>query len=318
MFTISVIIPAYNAEQYIEKSIQSALKQPEVYEVVVIDDGSSDDTLKLSRLIQKTNSKVKIYNHKNGANKGRSASRNLGVNRAICNYIAFLDADDYYLANRFTNDKSIFEGSENIDGVYNAIGVHFYRRTSESEKKNLLLTTISRKIEPEQLFDVLMSGKDGYFSIDGLTIKQSVFNEVGYFNEGLCVSEDTEFFYKLALKCTLVGGLLNKPVAMRGVHENNVFNNKGLYSKNEIKMYESLYSWTSKNDFSIETIERFLERIWISHFNQDKSLLNYIKHWFVLLWHNPQTFFTILPLKYFPLVRLRRKYFSFFFSRKQK
>ena len=135
LFTISIIIPAYNAERFIEKAILSALQQEDVFEVIVVNDGSIDATLSVIENLQKQHDKIKIYCHENGINKGRSATRNLGIQKATGNYIAFLDADDFYLENRFVNDKKVFNENENVDGVYNAIGVHFYREATEAENK---------------------------------------------------------------------------------------------------------------------------------------------------------------------------------------
>ncbi len=107
--SISVIIPAYNVESFIEKAIMSAIQQSEVNEVVVINDGSTDKTLQIIENLKNSNPKIKIFHHKNRSNQGRSASRNLGIKEATGNYIAFLDADDFYLSNRFSKDQIIFE-----------------------------------------------------------------------------------------------------------------------------------------------------------------------------------------------------------------
>ena len=115
IFSISVIIPAYNVEPFIEKAINSAILQSSVEEVVVIDDGSTDNTLKIVKTMQSLNTKIKIFHHKYSLNQGRSASRNLGIKNAAANYIAFLDADDFYLENRFKNDNQIFEEHKEIE-----------------------------------------------------------------------------------------------------------------------------------------------------------------------------------------------------------
>ena len=132
-FCVSVVIPAYNAERFIEKSIKSALEQPEVSEVLIVDDGSTDNTESILKKLIAQYQKLKVYYHSGKSNKGRSASRNLGILKAKANYIAFLDADDFYLPNRFLNDKKIFAENNTIEGVYNAIGVHFYRKASNKE-----------------------------------------------------------------------------------------------------------------------------------------------------------------------------------------
>ena len=158
-FSVSVIIPVYNGEQFIKKAIISAVNQPEVAEVIVINDGSTDNTQNIIKKLQLTNSKIKFYQHKNNENKGRSASRNLGIKKALSKYLAFLDADDYYLKERFLSDKEKFQSNIDIDGVYNAVGFHFYREVSKTEQKTLKLNTVIKNIDPNDLFEVLMSGK---------------------------------------------------------------------------------------------------------------------------------------------------------------
>ena len=81
-FSVSVIIPVYNCESFIEKAIESVLLQPEVFEIIVVNDGSTDDSLSLIEALQKEDDRIKIYHHKNAENKGRSATRNLGIQKA--------------------------------------------------------------------------------------------------------------------------------------------------------------------------------------------------------------------------------------------
>lgn len=313
-FLVSVIIPVYNCERYLEKAISSVLQQPEVSEIVVVNDGSTDTTQNILETLQKQNPKIKIYHHENNSNKGRSASRNLAIKKATANYIAFLDADDYYLPNRFVSDKKIFQTDDNVDGVYNAIGANFYREASKNEQKQLELFTVREKIEPEELFNVLLSGKKGHFSIDGLTVKKEIFENTGYFTESLVVAEDTELIFKMALKCHLEAGVIDKPLAIRGVHDDNVFNREDLYEENLIKMYESLFFWTAKNKVSTKKIDTLLKWIWMMEYKKEKRMLNNMKYWFFLFFNNPRLLFSMLSVKYFPVVRLRQKILPFLYK----
>jgi glycosyltransferase involved in cell wall biosynthesis len=310
-FRVSVIIPVYNAEKFIEKAILSALQQTEVDEVIVVNDGSKDNTLKIVETIQKTNPNIKLFHHNNKVNKGRSASRNLGIKNSSSNFIAFLDADDFYLKNRFTSDKKMFQENKEIDGVYNAIGVHFYRKYSKEEQDRLELTTVTRQVAPDILFEVLLKGKLGHFSIDGLTVKKSVFHSIGYFSESLVVSEDTELIFKLALKCHLEAGIIDKPLAIRGVHESNVFNSESEYKKYGIKMYESLLFWSTKNQIQFKKIDEILNIIWFKKFNEKRSLVKNIGYWRYLFFKSPRLLFSKLSVKYFPIIRLRKKLLPF-------
>lgn len=314
-FSISVIIPVYNGDRFIEKAVKSAIEQPEVFEIVLINDGSTDRTLQIIEKLQCKFPLIKTFHHRNKENKGRSASRNLGIKKASGNYIAFLDADDFYLANRFSNDKKIFQEKSEVDGVYNAIGAHFYREASKEEINELKLFTVNEKINQEDLFNVLISGKQGYFSIDGLTVKRSVFDEVGYFNEELVVAEDTDLIWKMALKCHLEGGIIDKPVAMRGVHDKNVFNRNELYEIYDLKLYESMYVWSVKNKVNIKIVEGFLERIWILIYKKKRPLYCYLNYWLRLNLKTPRLLFSFLGIKYFPVVRLRKKLFAFLYTK---
>jgi glycosyltransferase involved in cell wall biosynthesis len=114
--SVSVIIPVYNAAAYVNKAVESALMQPEVAEILLIEDGSTDNSLAICKTIAEKNDKVKLLFHKNNTNKGAGESRNLGVKNAKSDFIAFLDADDYFLPGRFEAEKKMFT-DENVDGV---------------------------------------------------------------------------------------------------------------------------------------------------------------------------------------------------------
>lgn len=312
-FSLSVVIPAYNVEKFIYKAIYSALDQVEVKEVIVVNDGSTDNTLKIVETIAEAHPKIKLYHHNNYANKGRSASRNLGIKKATGKYIAFLDADDFYLPNRFKNDKVIFQEKGEVDGVYNAIGAHFYRNSPVREQNQLDLYTVSQEIDNKVLFETLLSGTEGHFSIDGLTVKRSIFDKVGYFTETLVVMEDTELIWKMAIKCHLKTGIIDKPLAMRGVHEDNVFNREDLYKEYRVKMHESLFFWAGKNRIPLKKMDLLLNSIWVLKFKKEDGLIRNLKYWAYLFFKNPRTLFTLLGIKYFPIIRLRKKLFPFLY-----
>ncbi len=313
-FKVSVIIPAFNASLYIEKAIMSALSQKEVDEVLVINDGSTDGTKDIVNALVVKFPKVKFLTHENEINKGRSASRNLGIETAKSEFIAFLDADDFYLENRFDIDKTIFKSDSKCDGVYNAVGFLFYNYSlSETYNKDNLYTV--RKIVPSsELFEGLLHGTFGHFQIDGLTVRKSLFIKTGLFNNGLAVGEDTDIFWKMALVGKLHTGEINKPVAMRGVHESNVFYRDDIYDEYRYKIYESIIYWCSRNSISLNLIDEILKRLWIIIHADKQSLSTEIKSWRKQFLGNPRILFSYLSMKYFPIVRRRKKIFSFFYN----
>lgn len=89
---VSVIIPLYNSASYIEKCVRSCLEQTyENIEVIVIDDGSTDDGLDVVKKIASKDGRVRFFHKKNG---GVSSARNMGIEKSKGEYICFVDADD--------------------------------------------------------------------------------------------------------------------------------------------------------------------------------------------------------------------------------
>lgn len=310
MLKVSVIIPAYNVAEYIEKAIKSALIQDEVEEVIVVDDGSSDNTRQIIENLQATHPKIKLFTHEDNKNQGRAASRNLALKKASMPYIAFLDADDFFLEKRFEAENKIFSNDSSVEGVYNAIGVHFYRTYTKEEFSELSLVTLSEPIPPDLLFQTLLHAKKGYFSIDGLTIKKEVLDKIGFFEEHLVVAEDTEWLLKMTLKCKLVPGNISSPVAKRGVHDFNVFNQNELYIYHRQKKFESLIKWSLKN--KIENYKINLLVYWLFHFRykQKYSLKDNMIYWLYVLRTNPQLIVSKIAIKNCPLIRKRRQIFN--------
>lgn len=91
--TISVIVPVYNGEQYLSQCIESILGQTyPAIEVILINDGSKDSSLKICREYEKKDNRLKVYDIPNG---GVSRARNFGLSVATGDYIAFVDCDDF-------------------------------------------------------------------------------------------------------------------------------------------------------------------------------------------------------------------------------
>lgn len=312
--SLSVIIPAFNAERFIEKTILSVLAQPEVDEIVIINDGSTDKTEVIISELVKGDDKVVVLNHPNNANMGRSATRNVGIQNAKGNLIAFLDADDFYLEGRFKRDIEIFKDHLDCDGVYNAVGFHYYANSTLSEETKNELYTVRRPIEPSELFEGLLNGKFGHFQIDGLTVKKSLFEKIGLFNENLEVAEDTDIFWKMALKGKLLTGVIDQAVAMRVVHDSNVFYREDIYNGNRYKVYESIISWSLSNGISLKTIDEIFRRVWIIKHSEKLSIHLEIAYWFKQCFSQPRVLFSFLSIKYFPIVRKRKAIFSFFYK----
>ncbi|SIQ04781.1 Glycosyltransferase involved in cell wall bisynthesis [Chryseobacterium sp. RU37D] len=224
---ISVIIPVYNAEKYVTQAVESALQFEEVFEIILVEDKSPDNALEVCRLLEEKHSRVKLFQHPDKENHGAGPTRNLGLEKVTGDFIAFLDADDYYLPNRFDAEKELFKDPK-VEGVYGALGVHYYSEKAKEQYYDIFgdrLTTVYKMHDPKDVFpgQINMRGSFGLFSIDTLTIRRDALVKKlhPFFKTHLRLHQDTEFLFRLSYYLDLYPGILDKAVAVRGVHENN-------------------------------------------------------------------------------------------------
>ena len=114
MVKVSIIIPAYNGDRYIEEAIASVLAQTYTdYEIIVVDDGSTDNT---PQIVKQYGEQIKYFSQ---TNQGVAASRNLGLAKAKGEYIAFLDQDDLFLPHKLTSQVVLLEQNSSL-GIANS------------------------------------------------------------------------------------------------------------------------------------------------------------------------------------------------------
>jgi glycosyltransferase involved in cell wall biosynthesis len=271
---ISVIIPVYNAENYISKAVESALQFDEVSEIILVEDKSPDNALLACEKLTEKYERVKLYQHPDKQNHGAGASRNLGIQKATGDFIAFLDADDYFLPNRFDAEKELFQDLK-VEGVYGAIGVHYYSEKAKEQYYKVFgdrLTTVYKKHNSKEVFPGLlnMKGSFGLFSLDGLTIRKSSMSKVGpFFKTRLRLHQDTEFIFRLSYYLNLYPGILNNAVAIRGVHENNritqVDTGKIKPSSTRVLLWNEVYIWAENEPSLPYNIKKHIERTYRSY-----------------------------------------------------
>lgn len=204
----SVIIPLYNKEKYVEKALHSVLNQTfKEFEVIVVDDGSTDHSLdKVQKFNPELNSgsKVQIVEQQNS---GVSIARNNGVAQAIYDYIAFLDADDWWEPT-FLEEMAKLISSFPKAGIYGSN--YFYIK---NKQKRIVNIGVNRDFQ---------SGYINYFGVYAKTLamplwtgavvlRKDVFNEMQGFKPNLKLGEDFDLWIRIALKYPVV--FLNKSLS---------------------------------------------------------------------------------------------------------
>lgn len=246
-----MIVPVYNAAEWLEDAVSSIVDQEYVREVILCEDGSSDNSLAVSEVLAEANRKVKLVRHPDGKNHGAGASRNIGVVNAQCDFVAFLDADDVCLPNRFNQPMSLLKQNPVADGVYEAIGTIFQNEQAQDKWDALNwgeLTTVRKVLQPEELFYFLVMWEAGHFSLDGLLIKKELFLKVGGFDESLRLGEDSCFCMKAAALGGLAPGRLSEPVALRRLHDSNsIFRHRGDTLAQQLSGWRSMNEWVKES-----------------------------------------------------------------------
>ncbi|MGK6342229.1 glycosyltransferase family 2 protein [Chryseobacterium sp. DT-3] len=267
---ISVIIPVYNAEEYVSQAVESALQFEEVYEVVLIEDKSPDNALQVCRKLAEQYDRVKLYQHPDKGNHGAGASRNLGMEKATGDFIAFLDADDYYLPNRFDAERELFKNPD-VEGVYGAIGVKYYSEKAREQYYPIYkdkLDTVYKKTNPEDVYLGLISlrGTFGLIHLDTLTLRKSSLTKMDrFFETSLRLHQDSEITIRFAYYLKLYTGINDKAIALRGVHENNritkVDSGKINPAKTRVLLWRELNTWAENEETVPENVKLHINRM---------------------------------------------------------
>jgi glycosyltransferase involved in cell wall biosynthesis len=189
---VSVVVPVYNAAPFLESALDSILAQSypaDHIEVIVIDDGSSDDSLKIADRYSDRLHDLKICSQPNG---GVSSARNLGIMLSNGELIAFLDADDRWRPDKLKAQVSVFDADPSLGLVH--CGCAFV------DESGTPIPGWSRQSRLDQ-GDILLEFVCDFFLITStVMVPRSVLDIVGGFDEGLKVGEDNERFLRILSK----------------------------------------------------------------------------------------------------------------------
>ncbi|GGZ12832.1 hypothetical protein GCM10007049_00670 [Echinicola pacifica] len=185
---VSIIIPTYNREKYIASAIQSVLDQSYSYnELIIIDDCSTDNTLKVVSQFQ--DDRIKLI--RSEVNGGNAQARNQGIRHASGDLLFFLDSDDYYERSYLT--EMIVFISENPENGFYWCGSNFINGDDQVYKREYWEPKFS--LPGDSFFYELRIGTN-----NGICFRREVFDSCGYFEEKLRASVDRDFFLRISTK----------------------------------------------------------------------------------------------------------------------
>ena len=195
---VSVIVPTFNGARFIGKALESVLHQTfQSFEIIVIDDGSTDDTREIISLF----GPVVRYVYQD--NKGRSNARNRGMGLARGQYIAFLDADDLFYPDKLALQVAVLDEHPHIGMVYSHSVV-----INENDEPMPMgwKGNLSGWIYPKILFI-----RHNFITTPTVMVRTAVIQDVGGFDEDLDVCEDLDLWRRIARRYQV--GNIQQPLA---------------------------------------------------------------------------------------------------------
>ena len=222
MVTISTIIPAYNAAKFVREAVDSALAQSGVEnEVIVVDDGSTDET---PEILRSYGDAIRVLRQNNG---GHVNARNNGTNLAQGEWLAFLDADDVWKADKLAKQLAL---------AVSDIGMVYTDRENFGDVGRVNQTASAAcSLYEGDLFEPLLSGN--FVTVASVIMRKDWFERLGGFNEQLLVCEDWDMWLRFAAE----GGharVVREPLTRYRWHSSSMTNNQTRMCEGRLKVVE--------------------------------------------------------------------------------
>lgn len=215
---VSVIVPAFNSARYIQEAVDSALEQDyPAIEVIVIDDGSTDETV---GIVERYGNKVRLLRQKN---QGSAAARNHGIRNASGKYVAFLDADDVW-----SPQKISWQIAAMADGGYKmAYGRFIWWHADAEGNHRPAAQEFAHPANPALSTAAIVTGwtyadllLDCIVWTSTVIVEKEALLAVGLFDEHLRKGQDYDLWLKLSRRIEMVG--LEQPTALYRIHPTSI------------------------------------------------------------------------------------------------
>ena len=245
---VSVIIPTFNRFSLISRAIDSVLNQTiKPFEIIVVDDGSSDNT---STFIKNNYKSVKLIKQKN---LGVSKARNVGIKNSSGDWIALLDSDDEWKKNKLeVQIKSLSEYDYYSVCHTNEIWIRNGIRVNQKKRHQKYGGDIFDKC-----LDICR------ISPSSIIFKKNIINDVGWFDEGLSICEDYDLWLRITANFKIL--FIDKPLVIKyGGHSDQLSKSVNGIEAYRIKSLENLLSNTKLiKDYKLLTIKMLITKLGI-------------------------------------------------------
>ena len=270
---VSVIIPAYNVEQYVERCVYSVTKQTyRNLEIILVDDGSTDCTGIICDKLAKEDNRISVIHKTNG---GLSDARNAGIDVSRGEYISFVDSDDYIASDMLEHMMNAM-----CETDISMVVVGFWKQSGDA--REYCGPTTERVVSSEEALKDIYIGHEIYPASWNKLYRRALFNN-NRFAVGM-INEDSEIITKLLMECNRVA-LVSKPLYIYMIREGSItqssFSSKDY---NGIKAYRTAVDVCKKRKKSLLPYARYYEtsRIYNTYIELVTSDERMIKYRFLL------------------------------------
>ena len=189
---VSIIIPCYNSEAFLGETLQSCINQlyPTV-EIVVVDDGSTDGSLRIARQWESRHSSIHVYAQ---PNSGVCRARNFALEKCTGDYIMYLDADDLITSDKISSQMELLT-CQPLTTIATCAWGRFYTLPEDATFPHLMLYK-DYEIATGLIEDLL---NGGMFGVSCYLVHRDILKRAGNWNEQLTINTDGEYFIRVLL-----------------------------------------------------------------------------------------------------------------------
>jgi len=227
---VSVILPTYNRDQYLGEAVKSVLCQSsQDFEIIVVDDGSTDDT---RTVVAQFADRVRYVWQ---PNQGRCKARNVGIDLAMGQYIVFLDSDDVILPRKLEIQSQFLDEHPSVGVVFSDV----WFCDSEGQDVGLLSQSQSGRQFTGDVRGELIQGN--FVTIHAAMTRRSCVVEAGGFDEALPSQEDWDLWIRIAQNHGF--HYIDEPVARYRIHDEMTFRDSGRIIQGDVAVRKKIMAY---------------------------------------------------------------------------
>ncbi|MGL5821893.1 MAG: glycosyltransferase [Sarcina sp.] len=263
---LSVIVPVYNVEGYLDKCIESLIYDSNDIEILLVNDGSTDNSLSICEKYAKEFSNIKVINKKNG---GLSSARNAGMKEAVGKYLMFIDSDDYIVQNSMSKILKTIQ-NKNID-----VFMSGYYEVCDGLEDHLVDFKINNSKDIDEIKKDIIHSEECIWTAWKFIVKREYLDENKIIFKESYLHEDIDYTTRLLLTMKTFEYMDFFWYSYRVSRAGSIMNVRKIKSTVHIaEIVIDLKEYIEKGNFDKNLSDELLEKLSITFFESIRYALN--------------------------------------------